>query len=396
MPSPVLEKLKRVWERSHVALELGNPSFIHSGDESALVEPFLLRRVDPARREPWSERGHVSKEELARILGIHKPAESMLRLMEVLNQSTQLFRTSPDFAIPEIRFSQIEDGRLPFFVTRQINRRGVVVVRGVVPEITALMWRDSILEYLEKNGRGSCPPGAQPFFWSLAQVQAREHTGVREVLAALNRLWKPDTSAAPVDLTKSLSYCDRFFVGKPSSPSMHKGPVMSGGSASDRLTPHHRQGYQEIYTGRWEEWDPFKAGPRVGAADAAWRQLWVGGGQGLRANYGEDACKEEEGEEGGLGVEVPLPPKLFRPFQGCLSFGSWGEKGHVHVVPMMRVATAFMLLRPFMDDVSQEEGLLGFGDGPEVVLDARWHQPLLDALVRLPPLSPGDAVFWHT
>lgn len=26
----------------------------------------------------------------------------------------------------------------------------------------------------------------------------------------------------------------------------------------------------------------------------------------------------------------------------------------------------------------------------------RWHEPILDALVRLPPLSPGDAVFWHT
>ncbi|CAM9539126.1 unnamed protein product [Choristocarpus tenellus] len=26
----------------------------------------------------------------------------------------------------------------------------------------------------------------------------------------------------------------------------------------------------------------------------------------------------------------------------------------------------------------------------------RWHQPLLNALVQLPPLSPGDAVFWHT
>lgn len=38
-----------------------------------------------------------------------------------------------------------EDGRLPYFATRQINRRGVVVVRGVVPADTALRWRDSLL-----------------------------------------------------------------------------------------------------------------------------------------------------------------------------------------------------------------------------------------------------------
>lgn len=38
-----------------------------------------------------------------------------------------------------------EDGRLPYFATRQINRRGVVVVRGVVPADAALRWRDSLL-----------------------------------------------------------------------------------------------------------------------------------------------------------------------------------------------------------------------------------------------------------
>ena len=40
-------------------------------------------------------------------------------------------------------------------------------------------------------------------FWSQAQTQARENLGVRQVLAALNRLWRPDAHT-PVDLTKSL------------------------------------------------------------------------------------------------------------------------------------------------------------------------------------------------
>lgn len=30
------------------------------------------------------------------------------------------------------------------------------------------------------------------------------------------------------------------------------------------------------------------------------------------------------------------------------------------------------------------------------LLCGRWHRPIMDALVRLPPLSPGDAVFYHT
>ncbi|CAN0447180.1 unnamed protein product, partial [Ectocarpus sp. 8 AP-2014] len=67
----------------------------------------------------------------------------------------------------------------------------------------------------------------------------------------------------------------------------------------------------------------------------------------------------------------------------------------------MRVATAFTLLRPFMPDALEANAtdgdwLCGAGDGPELSLSPKWHQPLMDALVRLPPLSPGDAVFYHT
>lgn len=38
-----------------------------------------------------------------------------------------------------------EDGRFPYYVTRQLNRRGVLVVRGVVPMDTALQWRDDLM-----------------------------------------------------------------------------------------------------------------------------------------------------------------------------------------------------------------------------------------------------------
>ena len=55
---------------------------------------------------------------------------------------------------------------------------------------------------------------ARDVFWSRAQAQARENLGVRQVLAALNRLWKPDPST-PVDLTKSLRCLVRPSVPPP-------------------------------------------------------------------------------------------------------------------------------------------------------------------------------------
>ncbi|CAN0067977.1 unnamed protein product [Scytosiphon promiscuus] len=344
----------------------------------------------------WPEHGsggaEMEMEELARALRVTNPEESMLRLSEVLERSTSLFRKSPDFAIPEIRFSQIDDGRLPYYATRQINRRGVVVVRGVVPADTALRWRDSLLEYLEMNGVDNGPPGARDVFWSQAQAQCREHLGVRQVLDALNRLWKPDAKA-PVDLTKSLSFCDRAFVGTPTCSSLkgRESVVMAGGTGGSQrwLSPHHSQAYRDIFEGRWEDWDPFKAGPRMRAAENA-ACSWGG----------DESPSSPESVQGGAQGEQ-APPQPFRPFQGFISFGRWGEVGNLHVVPMMRVATAFMLLRPFMPDALEASAagtdwLCGAGDGPELTLSPKWHQPIMDALVRLPPLSPGDAVFYHT
>lgn len=49
------------------------------------------------------------------------------------------------FPLPRRLLSLPEDGRFPYFVNQQINRRGVVVVRGVVPPDTALRWRDSLM-----------------------------------------------------------------------------------------------------------------------------------------------------------------------------------------------------------------------------------------------------------
>eukprot|EP00752_Nemacystus_decipiens_P011248 g9996.t1 len=353
-----------------------------------------------ARELVWPDQqgsGELEMEELARALRVKNPQESMFRLSEVLDRSTALFRNSPDFAIPEIRFSQIDDGRLPFFATRQINRRGVVVVRGVVPADTALRWRDSLLEYLHTNGLGDGPPGVRDVFWSQAQTQARENVRVRQVLAALNRLWKPDAHT-PVDLTKTLSFCDRAFVGNPTCSSLRgrESAVMAGGTGGSQrwLSPHHSQAYRDIFEGRWEDWDPFKAGPRMRAAEQA---VCSWGGDESSLSPGSSADESEAGRRGGEGGT----PQPFRPFQGFLSFGRWGDVGNVHVVPMMRVATAFALLRPFMPDAleasaTERDWLCGAGEGPELPLSPKWHQPILDALVRLPPLSPGDAVFYHT
>lgn len=79
------------------------------------------------------------------------------------------------------------------------------------------------------------------------------------------------------------------------------------------------QAYRDILDGRWEEWDPFKVGPRIQAVE------FPGFGAG-----GSDGDGAVAGGPSGSGAGY-VPPQAFRPFQGYLSFGRWGELGNVSV-----------------------------------------------------------------
>ena len=77
------------------------------------------------------------------------------------------------------------------------------------------------------------------------------------------------------------------------------------------------QAYRDIFEGRWEDWDPFMAGPRMRAAEASSSSSWTG-----------DDSAATPGEVVG-GIPRAGEPQPFRPFQGYLSFGRWGEVGNV-------------------------------------------------------------------
>lgn len=98
---------------------------------------------------------------------------------------------------------------------------------------------------------------------------------------------------------------------------------MAGGTGGSQrwLSLSHSQAYRDIFEGRWEDWDPFKAGPRMRAAEQAVCS-WGGDGEGLSPGSSVG---------GGGGRETPQP---FRPFQGFLSFGRWGEVGNVSGLPV--------------------------------------------------------------
>lgn len=60
--------------------------------------------------------------------------------------------------VPEIRFEDIASGKGSEEFGRELRKRGVAVVRGVVSEEEALGWKEEVIEYVRANPqtKGRC------------------------------------------------------------------------------------------------------------------------------------------------------------------------------------------------------------------------------------------------
>ena len=68
-------------------------------------------------------------------------------------------------------------------------------------------------------------------------------------------------------------------------------------------------------------------------------------------------------------------------------------RGCCTVVPIPE-AMAYVLLRPLLDDVPEDE-LCGVAPGRVLPVSEQWHPLLIEALTSIPKLEAGDSVWWH-
>ncbi len=85
---------------------------------------------------------------------------------------------------------------------------------------------------------------------------------------------------------------------------------------------------------------------------------------------------------------------VFRTFQGWTALSDMlPGQGLLHVVPIPE-AMAYVLLRPLLDDVPEDE-LCGVAPGRVLPVSEQWHPLLIEALTSIPKLEAGDSVWWH-
>ena len=206
----------------------------------------------------------------------------------------------------------------------------------------------------------------------------------------MTSLWHTSSPSAEISLSQPLSYADRLRIRQPGDATFALGPHQDGGSVERWEREGYALGgvYDRVFEGRHGEYDPWDASGRVAAV--------------TNTHNGLGACS------------------VFRAWQGWLSMsrGAPGE-GTLLVNPLMRLSTAYTLLRPFFRP--RDEGLKGTlafldaenwvftaggemtselqgatpGHGQEFTDELHPHLELDKTMVHIPNIKPGDFVAWH-
>ncbi|KAK7941595.1 uncharacterized protein PG986_013982 [Apiospora aurea] len=307
------------------------------------------------------------------------------RLLRQLRSENELVAAKGPGVVPVLQFHGLESQLSA--LRDELQKRGVAVIKGVIPRDEARAYKSEIEEYVRQNPSTRAP-----------QLKVRAHPNfLRAQTLLMQHLWHHTTSSpnALVSTSQPLAYADRLRIRQPGDARFALGPHIDGGSV-ERWERHGyglggsgRGVYEDVFAGRWEDHDPWDAGARVGAVSDNYRGL--------------GACS------------------MFRMFQGWLSMSRTGPReGTLMVNPLLRLATAYVLLRPFFEPVvaakeKRDGGYLDeenwrFRDGEAMTsalqgaepgfgqeLSAALH-PHLDldrTMVHMPPVEPGDFVVWH-
>jgi hypothetical protein len=271
---------------------------------------------------------------------------------------------------------QILEGRLPEAFADIVRDRGCVILRNVVSEDQATAWEASLKDYVHRHpGVGGHPakrPACWNTFWTPAQVQIRSHPAVIEAMRAVSQLWHVADPSTLIDLDSQVVYPDRFRIRYPSdnTDQFPLAPHLDSGAIERWEDEENRKNFAAIFEGNWEDWDGWAADHRV----AAKTDLYQSG----------------------------ISCSTWRSLQGWLSLShtNTGE-GTLRLLPSLKASVAYIMLRPLFHTGEYNDSLPTFpGASPGhtqffPMADHHPHLAIEKAIVGIPPVRPGDYVFWH-
>ncbi|KAF7370278.1 Duf1479 domain protein [Mycena sanguinolenta] len=324
------------------------------GDISAVFAS--LRPSDPENAFP------PRFAELKRSMWNEKLIQSWKEVLEALEVESARIAEQGEKLIPQIPMESIHNGLSPEELAN-IRAAGCVVVKGAVPREEALAWKEDIKSYVAANPgqvKGFPADNIQVYelYNTRSQMRARTHPNILKTQLVLLSLW--DDRSGEVRLDTPISYFDRLRIRFPGDSKFALGPHVDGGSIERWEDPTYRSCFESILSGAWKSHNPYNAGPRVHAVQDLY--------------------------------SAPSQCSIFRPWQGWTAMSSTGPgEGTLRVLPMLSLATAYWMLRPFFrarDPTSSSlkwedwneldlegTGFAGCGLGTGLELDDATHPP---------------------
>ncbi|KAG7737291.1 hypothetical protein KL923_003680 [Ogataea haglerorum] len=307
---------------------------------------------------------------------------SWKRLLEGLAEKTQEIERAGSSYIPEVSWSDIESNgyTIPKEPASLFNERGCLIIRDLIEDDMCTQWREETKQYIKHHPgiTGSPHSGVASnwyIHWSKAQVEARSHPRMIQLMKAVGALYRNNNPDALLDMDSQVVYADRLRIRYPGRDVTL--PLHLDSSSIERWEDdNYRDVYREIFEGRWEDWDPNLIDRRPQGTQDLY--------QGMSSNGSTSS--------------------VFRAFQGwlALSDAKAGE-GTIRFLPDLKYALAYILLRPFFD----QNGELDFsssnfpgatpGSGQFLAHDQDLfpHLNHEKSVVGIPYVRPGDFVLWH-
>lgn len=303
--------------------------------------------------------------------------EGMTSSIQAEIDEIKALQANGDNVIPELNYADLLKAGITESQQAIIRKRGCVIVRDTFPVEQAQEWNQQIADYLDALDYVNTPdkgldkyfsslqqgkPQIFSVYWSKPQIMARQSENMAITRRHLNRVWNYQHEGEPVfDPDRECTYADRVRRREPGDNSLGLKPHIDGGSVERWIDEQgFRKVFRHLIDGNWQAYEPF---------DAAFRNQTQ---------------------------EIPSPAvcSMFRTYQGWVALTPQGPgDGTLNLVPISR-ALAWMFLRALQDDVPDDE-LCGAMAARALLCDPKWHALLLEALMPIPKMQPGDTVWWH-
>lgn len=281
-------------------------------------------------------------------------------------------------AWPILDYQAIADGAVTGDELAMIKRRGCLVIKGHFPTEQVAAWDKGLLDYLDDNAfdaiyRGpvdqffgnldASRPEIFPIYWSRSQMQLRQHERMATAQSFLNSLWKSHSEGRQwFDPDVNALYPDRVRRRPPGTTSKGLGAHTDSGALERWLHPAYLKVFDKLYSNDFKSYDPWNAAYRTEVNEYAYKDT--------------------------------VKCSAFRTFQGWTALSDMkADQGVLHTLPIPQ-AMAYLLLRPLLDDVPEDE-LCGVAPGKVLPVSKQWHPLLIDGMSPIPDVEAGDSVWWH-